>query len=158
MIKRIYIKKILISSIALFAFFLIYCIPNNKTNNFSVKQEIEYVNVDVNTSPVYLLDSNNYLAKTEIAVSDKSILEKASDLITALIKGEAMEDKIPNGFKAIIPAGTKIKSLDYKDNLIKINFSKDLLDTNKENEEKVIEAIVYTLTSIDGVDKIIIMI
>lgn len=158
MIKRIYIKKILVSGIALFALFLIYFLPNNKTNEFETKQELEYVTVDVMTSSIYLMDSNNYLAKTNIVVNNDDIESKATELITALIQGESMEDKIPSGFKAVIPSGTKILSIDYNENLIKINFSNELLDTNAEMEEKIIEAIVYTLTNIDNVDKVIIMI
>ena len=158
MIKRMYIKKILVSSVALFAFFLIYFIPNNKTDNFKVNQEIEYVSADVVTSSIYLMDVNNYLAKTDIVVSNDDIEAKAMELITALIQGESMEDKIPSGFKSVIPSNTKIIGIDYKDNVMKINFSDDLLDTSADMEEKIVEAIVYTLTSIDGVDKVIIMI
>lgn len=158
MIKKIYIKKILVSSVALFAFFLIYFFPNKKTKGINIKQEIEYVNKDIITSSIYLVDSNNYLAKTEIVVDDNDIKIKAKEILTALIQGEEMEDRIPNGFKAIIPSETKILSIDYKDNLMKINFSKDLLDTNVNNEEKIIEAIVYSLTSIDGIEEVMILI
>lgn len=157
MIKRIYLKKILVSSIALFAFFLIYFLPNNK-HEFKINQELEYVSNEVITHDIYLLDKNNYLAKCEIAINSKNTEGIAKELITALIEEEEMSDKIPSGFKAILPSNTKILSIEYKNNLIKINFSKDLLDTNKEMEEKVLESIIYTLTSIDGVDKVIILI
>ena len=63
-----------------------------------------------------------------------------------------------NGFKNIIPEGTEILNLDYKDNTIKVDFNDKLLDTSKELEEKVIEAIVYTLTSIEDVKYVIIYI
>ena len=157
MLKRMYLKKILVSSIALFAFFLIYFIPNNK-NEFKISQELEYVNKEIITHDIYLLDKNNYLAKCEIAINSKDIEGIAKELITALIEEDEMSDKIPSGFKAILPSNTKILNIEYKDNLIKINFSKNLLDTNKEMEEKEIESIIYTLTSIEGVDKIIILI
>lgn len=158
MIKKMYIKKILISSTALFAFFLIYFIPNKKNNEFQVKQQIEYVNNEIITNDIYLLDKNNYLAKTQIPVSSDDIEIKAKELITTLIKGEKMEDKIPNGFKALIPNNTQLISLEYNNNLIKINMSNNLLDTNKDMEEKIIESIIYTLTSIDNVDKVMILI
>ena len=56
----------------------------------------------------------------------------------------------------MLPSDTKILSLKYEEGLIKVDFSKELLNTTKEQEEKIVEAIVYTLTSINGVDKIII--
>lgn len=158
MIKRMYLKKILVSSVALFAFFLIYFIPNKKSDVFKINQELEYVNKEIKTHEIYLLDKNNYLAKTEIPISSNDIEEIAKELLTALIDGESMEDKIPNGFKAIIPSNTKILNIEYKDNLIKINFSDQLFDSNIEMEEKIIEGIVYTLTSIENVDKVIILI
>ena len=73
-----------------------------------------------------------------------------------LIKDGKGESKIPNGFRSLISSETKINSVHYNDGLIKIDFSSELLDTNIEQEEKIIEAIVYTLTSIENVDKVII--
>ena len=157
MIKRIYIKKIIVSSVALFAFFLIYFIPNNK-EAINIKQEVEYVSMDIKTSPIYLLDQNNYLAKSEIAISGEKIEDIAEYLITALTIGDALEDKIPSGFKAVLPSDIKILDISYTDNLLKINFSKDLLDTSKDMEEKIIESLIYTLTNINGIDKIMILI
>ena len=157
LIKRIYLKKILVSSIALFAFFLIYFLPNDK-KEFKLNQKLEYVSNEVETHDIYLLDKNNYLAKTKIAISGNTKEEIAKYLLTALIIDEEIEDKIPNGFKAILPSNTKILNIEYKDNLIKVNFSKDLLDTSIDMEEKVIESIIYTLTSIENVNKIIILI
>ena len=66
MIKRIYIKKLIVSGIALFALFLVYFIPNNKNDKLKIKQEIKYVNADITTSTIFLMDSNNYLAMTNI--------------------------------------------------------------------------------------------
>lgn len=157
MLKRMYLKKILISSLALFSFFLIYFLPNEK-NNITYKEQLEYVDKDIVTHDIYLLDKNNYLAKAEIIIQSEDTEGMAQELIRAMIIGEAMEDKIPNGFKAIIPSNTKVLGMDYNENILKINFSKELLDTNIVNEEKIIEAIIYTLTSINDVDKIIIMI
>lgn len=158
MIKRIYIKKIIVSSIALFAFFLIYFIPNKKNVNYKIKQQLEYVNKEIITNDIYLLDKNNYLAKSKIAINGQEIESIAKELITALIQNEALEDRIPSGFKAVLPSNTKILSLDYRNHVIKINFSNDLLDTDKNMEEKIVESIIYTLTSIDGVNDVIILI
>lgn len=154
MIKKQFIKKITISSAILFSLFLLCLIPNKK-NNIKFKQKLEYTN-NYHHEDVYLLDKNNYLAKTSITIDNKDIEIKAKEMLNALIKNSSSENKIPSGFKGIIPSDTEILSLEYKDNLIKVNFSNNLLDVKAENEEKVIEAIVYTLTSIKEVKKIII--
>lgn len=159
MLKKISIRKLIISFSALFTLFLIYLIPNNENDKNKLEdipQELEYVNNDLVTLSVFLLDSYNMLGKTEVPVSSKDIESLAKELLEVLINGGANEDRIPNGFKSILPSDTKILSLKYDKDLIKVDFSKELLNTSKEMEEKVVEAIVYTLTSINGVNKVII--
>ena len=159
MLKKISIRKLIISFSALFTLFLIYLIPNNENDKNKLEdipQELEYVNNDLVTSSVFLLDSYNMLGKTEVPVSSKDIESLAKELLEVLINGGANEDRIPNGFKSILPSDTKILSLKYDKDLIKVDFSKELLNTSKEMEEKVVEAIIYTLTSINGVNKVII--
>ncbi len=159
MLKKISIRKLIISFSALFTLFLIYLIPNNENDKNKLEdipQELEYVNNDLVTSSVFLLDSYNMLGKTEVPVSSKDIESLAKELLEVLINGGANEDRIPNGFKSVLPSDTKILSLKYDKDLIKVDFSKELLNTSKEMEEKIVEAIVYTLTSINGVNKVII--
>ena len=153
MLKKKMIRKIIISTSALFALFLIYLIPNEE---LEINQNLEYVDLEVNTNSIYLLDDYSYLGKAEIVVNSKSTEDKVKELVEVLISGGEGENKIPNGFKSILPSETKILSVKYEDNLIKIDFSKDLLNISKELEEKMIEAIIYTITSVDEVEKVII--
>jgi len=154
-LKKIYIKKIITCFVALFTILLIYIIPESQ-ETIEYKEEIEYVNKDIKTSTIFLLDSNNYLASTKIITEKTDTIGKAKELINALIIDGNMQDKIPNGFKSIIPSGTNILNLTYDNKVIKIDFSSDLMNTSNDNEERIIEAIVYTLTSIEDVDFVII--
>lgn len=155
MLKRKIIRKIAISTGALFALFLIYLIPKDNIE-LQKLEKLEYIDLNVVTSTIYLLDNYNYLGKAEVVMNSKSIEDKVKELVEVLIQGGIGENKIPNGFKSIIPSETKILSVKYENNLIKIDFSKDILDIPKELEEKMIEAIIYTITSIDEVKNIII--
>ncbi len=157
MLKRKMIRKIIIASSALFALLLIYLIPN-QDDKLNIDQNLEYVNLEVETNSIYLLDNYNYLGKAEVVVNSTSIEEKVKELVEVLINGGEGENKIPNGFKSILPSDTKILSVKYEAGLIKIDFSKELLNINKDLEEKMIEAIIYTVTSVDEVDKLIIYI
>ena len=154
MLKKISIRKIILSSLALFAMLLIYIIPANE-QQLDIKEELEYVNTEVESSPIFLMDQNSYIALTSVAVNDTSIENKAKQLIKVLTIG-GMDSKIPSGFSAIIPPDTEVLSLNYEKGLIKVDFSKDLLNVSEKLEEKMVEAIVYTLTSIENVDKVII--
>ena len=155
MIKRIYLKKIVLCVVVLFAILLVYFIPNGE-NKLTYKEEVEYVNMDVKTSTIFLLDSNNYLASTKVITKSNDTIKKAKELLETLVIDGNKQDNIPSGFKAIIPSNTEIRSIVYDNKLIKIDFTKDLMNTSIENEEKIIEAIVYTLTSIEDVDFVII--
>lgn len=156
MLKRKMIRKIIVTTGALFALFLIYLIPNETVNDLEVDQRLEYTNIDVLTNAIFLLDNNNYLGKTNVVINSQDTEGKVRELVEVLISGGVGENRIPNGFKAILPSDTKILSILFEDGLVKINFSKELLNISKELEEKMIEAIVYTITSVENVDKVII--
>ena len=151
MIKQISLKKISICIIAFISIFLFNLFPTNK---LKISKTLEYK--DENSSTIFLLDENNYLAKTSINIDDNNIKLKAKKLLLALINDEKYQDMIPNGFKSIIPSSTKILNIYYKDNVIKVDFSDDLLNVDKQFEEKIIEDIVYTLTSIKDIKYVII--
>ena len=156
MLKKMSLRKITIATLALFSMTLIYLMPENKELKYTIKDEdIEYV-YNNTKSVIYLLDSNNYIARTTIEGSEKDIKKQVQNVIEALIIDEKKNNEIPNGFRSIIPAGTEILDIDLNDKTLTINFSKEFLDINEHYEEKMIEAITYTLTSIEGIDNIII--
>lgn len=155
MLKRMSIKKIMVSTLAILILFVIYLIPDNRKEIELYHDSIEYVYDNVK-STIYLIDSDNYVARTNISTCKCEGEDKARDLLEGLIIDGGKSSIIPNGFRSVIPPGTSIKNIELKDKVITIDFSKELLEINKKEEEKMIEAIVYTLTSIDGIDKVII--
>lgn len=157
MLKQKSLRKILITTAGLFTLFLVYLIPKPNTD-LNIKEEIEYINKEVVTNEIFLLNNHNMLAKTKVVIESEKIVDKAKELINILTVGGIGENKIPSGFKSIIPEETKLLSIDYNNNLLKVNFSKELLNINEELEEKVVEAIVFSLTSINEIEKIIIYI
>jgi len=157
MLKEMLARKLLIPTVALLALSLIYVLPETKKDfHEQLPQKLEYINTDVDTHVIYLLDSYNMLGRTEVVVSsNQEIEQKAKELMEILIKGGTGESKIPSGFNSILPSDTRILSIKYEEGLLKINLSKEVLDIRAELEEKMVEAIVYTLTSIDEVKNII---
>ena len=159
MLKKFWIKKIIVSCSALFALFLLCLIPKHEENVLKdVKQEVEYTNIQVSKHEIFLMDINGYLARTTISLNSENTIDQAKEILNTLIIGSSGESKIPNGFVGIIPADTKVSNIEFKDGVLKVNFSSDLLDVKEELEEKIIEAIVYNLTSINGVEKVIIFV
>lgn len=154
MLKRIMFRKIAVASSILLVILMLYLIPSNKEEiDLNKNQKLEYIFPN-DLEVIYLLDSNDYLSRTKISVNNKDEVSKASDLIEGLtIKGKK-KDIIPNGFKSLIPADTKVLDIKLKDGILVINFSNEFNNVTKDYEEKLIESLTYTLTSIDGIDKI----
>lgn len=145
-------KKILVASSLFVVLFMLYLIPTKKEVEFA-ETNLEYVYPN-DLETVYLLDSNDYVARVLISASNDSIISKATSLIDALTIGGKKENVIPNGFRSIIPSGTKVIDIELEDGVLIINFSKDILDIDKKYEDKMIESLTYTLTSINGIDSI----
>lgn len=157
MVRRILKRRIILTTAVLFAVSLLYFLPKEKLYTLdTVKKDLVYITEGEVKEAIYMLDTNHYLGRTKVVVSQSSIVDKAKELLEILVTDGKNESKIPNGFQGIIPSDTKINSLSYDNNLIKVDFSKEILDVSKENEEKMIEAIVYTLTSIRDVNQVII--
>lgn len=156
MLMKISIRKITVATLALFALLLLYLMPAGDDIDYELSSELsEYVYTNV-SEVIYLLDSNDYVARTTIRGCDCDTVETARDVTQGLIIGGEKSNIIPNGFRSIIPSGTEIIDLNLENKILTINFSKELLDIKKEYEEKMLEAIIYSLTSIDGIDKVII--
>ena len=156
MLKRMSIRKIIVASFALLILLMIYIIPTEKENELILETDsIEYVYPN-NLAVIYLLDSNDYVARTLITSCNCEQIDKAKDLLEGLIIDGKKNNIIPNGFRSIIPSGTSINDISLEDKVLTIDFSSELLDINKDYEEKMIESIIFTLTNIDGIDKVII--
>lgn len=155
------IRKIMITSAALLTLLLFYVFPSEREYKLDLtsKETVEYVNDQKNTHEVYLLDTNGLIGRTTVPVSsDQSIERKTRELVEAMIIDGPRQSKIPNGFKPFLPHNTKILGINFEEGILKIDFSKDLLDIKKEYEEKMVEAITFSLTSMKDVKKVLIFV
>lgn len=157
MLKNMTIKKVSLATILLLicALFVLFPRENEYKLDLNEKTSVEYVNND-ETHEIYLVNKDNYVSRTKVLLNEDEVEKKIRTLIEYLIIDGKKESNIPNGFRALIPSGTEILSVDLKDGLLKIDFSKEILEINKELEEKMLEAIVYSLTSIKEVNGIMI--
>lgn len=150
MLKKNFKRKIIITTAILFSFFLVKLLP--KTKNIEV---LEYKS-DYKMQAIYLIDKNERLARTLVPFIDDDIISMSKRTIELLTINSKLSDQIEKGFKAVIPEKIKINNIEFNNNILKIDFSKELLNT--DIELKVIESLVYSLTEIEEVKKIIIYI
>ncbi len=151
MIKRFSVKKILKYTILLLIVFLFYLFPDKQ--NVDINEEVFNEKSDI-SHDIYLMDKNGYISKTSIAINSTNKLELIEELIEILVIDGKYEDKIPNGFSPILPVDTRLIDKKIENDIAILNFNSDFLDTKQEYEEKILESVIYTVTSIDGINKV----
>lgn len=148
MLKKISIKQISRYTMLLFVVFLIYLFPEKE--NYTLKT----VNKEINYHDIFLMDENGYISKTNVPVTSIKKEDLINELLLISTIDNKYKDKIPNGFKPIIPKNTKLIDKKLESDTLILNFNKKLLETTIEYEEKVIESIIYTMTSLDEINNI----
>lgn len=155
MLKKSAIRRIMVSTIALIIVGVLYFFPDSEDYSPYIGN-IEYVSVDA--TPIYLLNPDHYVVRTSIATKSEDEIGLAKELIDALTIGSEKQDYLPEHFTQVIPENTRLLELSFEDGLLKLNFSKEFLNTSKEMEEKLIESLIYTLTEINHVEEIMIFV
>lgn len=152
MLRRMLYKKIMVATSILLVILMLYLIPSNKSE-LEIEQRLEYVYPN-EVDTIYLLDNYDKISRTMISVNKQNEISKAIDLLDGLTINGKKQDKLPNGFRGLLPVGTRVLDISLHNKILKIDFSKEFNNIKMEYEEKLIESLVYTLTDIDGVDKI----
>ena len=125
-------------------FFILLVISSFTGSKVIPNTKIDYKNDLVN---IYLLDKNNYLNEVMVLVSDKNNYLSVKEIIDNLKNNNKYYDNL----KGVIPNNTKINKMELIDNILYIDFNEELLNVNMELEEKVIESLVYSIMSIQGI-------
>lgn len=146
MIKKYTINKICVTSVSLFLLLMFYLVPSTPESEVKIDKSIG----DKKEVVVYLMDKDYYLGRMIEYASYDNIVDLVNKKLNILINGS---DEL-NSFSPIIPKNTKVNSIKVDKNNVYIDFSKDILNVSKYNEELMIESIIYTITDINGIDNI----
>ena len=150
MIRKKALRKIFITTMSLFIIMTIYLIPLTE-KTLETNLEFEYVTELANSS-IYLLDDNNYLVKTKVLLDEDNIEDNIKNIISNLTISS--NSKFPDNLKAIIPKNTKLNNITIEDDLVIIDFSKELLNIDEELSHKLIESIVYSITELNDINRV----
>lgn len=151
MIRNSIKKRITICLLSILIFILLCIIPIDK----KYKEEINY---NANFNEVYLLNNNDMLVKTSTISYSQDYISKVKEIIEALTINSHRQNYINNNFRPILPENTKLLSVNIDKDILKINFSKELLNISEKLEEKMLETLIYSLTNLDNISKIIIFV
>ena len=150
MLRKKALRKIFITTMSLFIIMTIYLIPLTE-KTIETNLEFEYT-TDIANSSIYLLDENNYLVKTKILLDNEKVEDNIKSIINNLTISD--ESKFPDNLESIIPKKTKLNSINIENDSVTLDFSKELLKVDEELSIKLIEAIVFSITEIDDINKV----
>ena len=154
MINRFSKNKIYKVLVIFLIVFLLYLFPTKEEYSLNTKTVMD----ENKYHDIFLIDKNNMVAKTKIVTTSNSKEGLIKELVESLIIDGKYVDRIPNGFSQILPSDTKLLNIKFDNNIIELNFNDKLFDIKSNNERKVLESIIYTLTSVKDVDGIRILI
>lgn len=156
MLRKKALRKILITTFTLFTLSIIYIIPMKVNNNYlNPTLEVEYV-TSLGTNEIYLLGPNKYLVKTNVLLNDESLESKIKSIIEYLTINKS--EKLPVGLEGLIPTNTTLNKITIDNKIVTLDFSKELLNVLETIEERMIEAIVYSITNLEEIDGVTIQI
>ncbi len=156
MLKRTFIKKICLAFFCLLVLLILYLFPKVKSNNAVNSKTL--VTVKELNDVVYLLDNSGLVSRVPVSLRSEEPDKLVEEIITYMTVNSIYSNLLPNGFNPLIPEGTKIISTSLSDKNLKLNLSSDFLSMNRTNETKVIEALIYSLTSIEGINSITLLV
>ena len=149
MLKNGIKKRIFLIISSIFIILIIYLFPTKKEDaNYEEKKD------KTKDVIIYLLDEKEFVSRVSVYMKENELEKKIKEMIEYITIDSKNSSYIKEGFKPIIPKNTKLLSISIDNNLVKLNFSKELLTIDEANEDKMISAIIYSLTSLDGIKEI----
>ncbi|UOQ86217.1 GerMN domain-containing protein [Gracilibacillus salinarum] len=107
------------------------------------------------TRVLYLMDQSGLVVPQEVDLPAPQSKEVAKQVLEYLVKDGPVSSMLPNGFEAVLPAGTEIIDLNLEsDGTIVVNVSEDFKTYQAEDEQKILESMTYTLTQFENVKRV----
>lgn len=138
MLRRKLIKRVSLILSILVAVYVILMFPTTKDVNYNIISKSS-------NGVIYLLNKDNYLSRLEMVYESKDDINKIYEILDLVTIESDSSYKIKNDFYGYIPRNTKILDLYIDDNILYIDFSRDIL--NYKDKEKMLEGITYSITS-----------
>lgn len=143
MLKKKAFNRIFLTTIVFFVVFSLYSLKETEDHYNETKSEQK----EENLANIYTLNDDNYISKTAVYVSKNLSLEdKIKEKLEIMIAENNKNALLPSYFNPILPENTKVEDVVVEESLVKVYFSKELMNITEEQSEQMIEAITYTIT------------
>ncbi|GGM27049.1 sporulation protein [Paraliobacillus quinghaiensis] len=119
--------------------------------------DAEVTTVEVETVPreLYLINEEGMVVPQTVELPKPESNEVAAQVLEYLIKDGPVTNILPNGFEAVLPANTEILGLTLQpDGTLIVDVSNEFTEYQAEEEQQIIQAMTYTLTQFENVDRV----
>ncbi len=156
MLRTKALRKIFLTTLTLFVLLTVFTITNSKTENvLKTNLEIEDI-AGFKTDVIYLLNDKGLLVKTKILLEGNTAEEKINKLLLNLTEGSS--NSFPEGLKKLIPKGTVVNNVMVGNDLVTVDFSKELLKVSSDMEKPMVTAIVYSILELGNYEGVSILV
>lgn len=100
---------------------------------------------------LYLIDRHGYVVPRTFSLPNTESVAKQA--LEYLVTGGPLENALPPDFRTVLPAGTEM-TVDISDGLATVDFSREFAEYAPEDELKILQAVTWTLTQFDTVDRV----
>lgn len=157
MLRKFAYNKIFRTTGMLLLFLLLLLFPASK--EYSLEDDITVkTSSNLKKNEVFLIDKNGYVARCKVLISGNTNEDYATKLVELLIIDGKYQEKIPNGFRAILPTDVKINDVSINGDSITIDLSKEFYELSSIDVQRAIETLTFNLTSINGITNLYIKI
>lgn len=138
------INKIFFTTLIVFIAFILFSFSKTSVDNESFSSSSYRV-------PLYTINEDSYVSMTSVFLDGDTLEEKISNVIDIMVVDNNKNFLLPSYFKPILPRGTKLISVRLNGDILKIVFSKELLNISSEQADAMIESLLYTLLGFEEV-------
>ncbi len=104
------------------------------------------------TRELYLIDSNGFVVPESFELPKNQ--GAAQTVLEYLVDGGPISNLLPDGFRAVLPAGTNMSANLLEDGTLVVNFTPEFAEYKAEDEAKILQSITWTLTQFDSVKNV----
>ncbi len=97
---------------------------------------------------LYLIDKNGYVVPRTFSLPNTQGV--AAQALEYLVAGGPVSERLPQDFRAVLPPGTEF-SVDVRDGIATVDFSKEFSGYAPEDEQRIVQAVTWTLTQFDSI-------
>ena len=156
MIQSKIVRKLFTTTMSMFIILIVFSISVIGYDEVIPSSlELEEVS-SISTNSIYLMNKNGYLVKSNILLDNDKIEEKVWKFLNNLIVSDA--NKFSNGLSGVIPKDVSINNVIYGSNIVTVDFSKEFYNIDYSLERKVLQAVVYSILDIKGVEGVCILV